>query len=170
LADQNPAGFLAFSTGRKPTRRLSMGFSFMSFGSPQLDRDSSKKPYFPLGKNPGLGRPSDSPTPRASPQPPSPRVSPQPRSPRALPLRLLSRHLREHLRRRVSSARHLREHLRRRVSSAAISASSSVLTRSALLLWIPSCCVLLRPLPCSCWSRQGLRGSQQPPRESNLLW
>jgi hypothetical protein len=156
LADQNPAGFLAFSTGRKPTRRLSMGFSFMSFGSPQLDRDSSKKPYFPLGKNPGLGRPSDSPTPRASPQPPSPRVSPQPRSPRALPLRLLSRHLREHLRRRVSSARHLREHLRRRVSSAAISASSSVSARFARVATTPSRVKLVMVIVDNCRSPRTL--------------
>jgi hypothetical protein len=96
LADQNLADFPAFSTGRKPTRRLSMGFSFMSFGSPQSDGDSSKKPYFTLGKNLVLGRPGDSPSPRASPRPPSPRAPPSPR--------LLSRHLREHLRCRISSA------------------------------------------------------------------
>jgi hypothetical protein len=61
LAAQNPAGFLAFSPGRKPTRRLSSDYSCVSFGSPISCRDLS---HFPVGNNPGLRRPGDSPPPR----------------------------------------------------------------------------------------------------------
>ncbi|KAJ1259690.1 hypothetical protein BS78_10G175000 [Paspalum vaginatum] len=61
LAAQNPAGFPAFSLGRKPTRRLSVGCPSTSFGSPLSGGDSSMGAHFPLRNYPGLGRPGNSP-------------------------------------------------------------------------------------------------------------
>lgn len=60
LTAQNPAGFPAFSPGKKPTRRLSTDYSCVSFGSPISCRDSS---HFPVGNNLGLRRPGNSPPP-----------------------------------------------------------------------------------------------------------